>query len=134
MKKLILITLSFLFVASAHADDVPLKWLPSDGAVGYKVYKFEMPLCGEPQTTWDAGIDVGNVTEYVYTGVPSTGLVLFRVGAYNNNSESIMLWSGAWYNGDEKPLDVPYGAGVQSGMSQSMADKVEAIILQRQKQ
>ena len=134
MKTLLTVLFILCISVSASADDVFLRWDPSEGATGYKVYKFEMPLCSEDQTTWDTGIDVGNVTEYVYSGVPNSGLILFRIGAYNNSSESVMRWSGAWYNGDEKPIDVPYGAGVQSAMSQSMADKIESIIQERQKQ
>jgi len=138
MKKLILITLSFLFVASVQGASVPLNWKAAHGAAGYKVYKFVMPLCGEEQATWDSGLDVGNVTEYIYKGIPGTGLVLFRFGAYNNNGETIMTWSGPWFKGDEQSPGEVYGASIimeiEAKKIQSLADKVEAIIKERQKE
>jgi len=96
MKKLFWFIVGFILIFSigiAQAAEVTLKWEASADATGYKVYKSL-----DSGTTWDAGVDVGDVTEYIYTGVEETGLVLFRVSAYNSFGETISYWSGAFYN------------------------------------
>ena len=94
-------------VGMAQAADVNLKWEASPEATGYKIYKSL-----DNGATWDAGIDVGNVTEYIYTGVEETCLVLFRVGAYNASGEGVSFWSGAWYNKLWMPPLSAQGLGV----------------------
>lgn len=106
MKKLIVV-LVVLFATSVWAADVSLKWDPSTGAAGYKVYKSV-----DNGLTWDAGIDAGAATSFVAAGVPDSGLVLFRVSAYNARGEAIRSWSGAWFCGDWR-LDSPAGVGIE---------------------
>lgn len=106
MKKLIIL-LIVLFATSVWAADVTMSWDASEGATGYKIYQTV-----DNGLTWDAGTDVGNVTQYTVINVPDSGLVLFKVSAYNTQNESIRSWSGAWYNGDWK-LDSPSGAGIE---------------------
>ena len=94
MKELLLALVTFFLTTTmVFAADVTLKWEASPDATGYKIYKSL-----DTGTTWDVGVDVGNVTTYVYTGVEETGLVMFRVSAYNAAGETISYWSGAWYN------------------------------------
>ena len=110
MKKVLFVLVSFLivlFASSVYAADVNLTWDVSSGATGYKIYQTV-----DNGLTWDAGVDVGNVTVYTKTAVPDSGLVLFRVSAYNAQGEAVRSWSGAWYNGDWK-LDSPSGAGIE---------------------
>ena len=108
MKKLIFL-LIFGF-STAFAADVPVKWDPVLEATGYKVYQSINPCDAIP--TW---IEVANVTDVtvIIPDVPDSGMVLFRVSAYNSNGESIRYWSGAWYRGDWKPLESPGGTGIQ---------------------
>ena len=103
----LIITGLFLMVGVCQAADVNLKWEASVEATGYKIYKSL-----DNGVTWDAGIDVGNVTEYTVTGVEETGLVLFRVGAYNTSGEGVSYWSGAWYNKLWMPPLSAQGLGV----------------------
>jgi len=107
VKVLAIMTMVLMFAVTAFAADVTLKWEASAEATGYKVYKSL-----DTGATWDAGIDVGNVTTYVYIGVEETGLVLFRVSAYNTSGETISTWSGAWYNKLWQPPLSAQGLGV----------------------
>ena len=95
-------------VGISYAADISLKWDASSGATGYKIYKSE-----DGGTTWNAGVDVGNVVTYTYTGVVETALILFRVSAYSQAGEAIRLWSGAWYDHRKLPVQTPSGAGIQ---------------------
>lgn len=108
MKNTIMTVLSvLLFATVALGADVTLKWDVAQDATGYKIYKST-----DQGATWDAGVDVGNVTTYLYPGVPDAGLVLFRASAYNANGESIKYKSGCWYNGALSPPDQPTGLGM----------------------
>ena len=95
MKKIIglIAGILFLMAGTAFAVDATLNWDASADATGYKIFK-SLDL----GVTWDAGIDVGNVTTYLYTNIEETGLVIFRVSAYNDFGETINFWSGAWFN------------------------------------
>ena len=95
MKKLLLlVVVAFFFMSSmAMAVDIEMEWDVSPGATGYKIYKSI-----DNGVTWDSGIDVGNIIEYTYLNVEETGLVIFRVSAYNDAGESVTYWAGAWYN------------------------------------
>ena len=106
-KVLALIAGILLLAGTVFAADVNLKWNASADATGYKIYKSI-----DNGATFDAGIDVGNVTEYLYIGVEETCLVLFRVGAYNASGEGISYWSGAWYNKLWMPPLSAQGLGV----------------------
>jgi len=108
MKRLLIAVLMvFLWAGAVMAADVTLKWEASSDATGYMIYKSL-----DTGATWDAGVDVGNVTEYSYTGVEETGLVMFRVSAYNAFGEAISFWSGAWYNKLWMPPLSAQGLGV----------------------
>jgi len=108
MKKMLaVLAMVLMFTGTAFAADVQLKWDASADATGYIVYKSL-----DNGATWDAGIDVGNVTEYICTGVEEDCLVLFRVGAYNTSGEGISYWSGAWYNKLWMPPLSAQGLGV----------------------
>lgn len=99
MKKILLAILAIvLFALPAFGADVSLKWDSMEGATGYKLY-----MSTDQGATWQTPIDVGLVTEYVYTGVPDTGLILFRAAAYNEFGESIRTSSGVWFRGDWAP-------------------------------
>jgi len=103
-----LIVCFFSIVTIAFADEVPLAWDKSDGALGYKVY-----MSTDLGTTWNEPIDVGDVLTYVYTDVPSTKRVLFRISAYNNEAEVVRFDAGVWYKGDAKPPKFVSSLGVQ---------------------
>lgn len=98
MKKIFLILAIILVATSALAADVNLKWDPAEGATGYRIY-----MSADSGATWQAPVDVGNVTEYVYQGVPDSGLILFRVSSYNQNGETVKCQSGCWFRGDWIP-------------------------------
>lgn len=106
--KTLIIVLILLVAASAMAADVSIAWDTAQGATGYK-----LQMSTDTGATWSAGVDVGNVLTYTLLGVPDTGLVLFRVLAYNVQDEAITTWAGAWYNNDWKPPGYAGGLGVQ---------------------
>lgn len=102
------------FHGSAHAADCGFEWKASAGATGYWL---EYSL--DQGATWTGrkatGSLVPNALGYVswtYTGVPETGLVLFRVAATNATSTAIRLEAGAWYHHAWRPLPTPSGAGI----------------------
>jgi hypothetical protein len=110
MKRLMLVVLAVLvltFAVTAHAADVTLKWDAADGATGYI-----LEMSTDNGTTWVNPIDVGNVTTYQVTGVPDSGMVLFRNTAYNTVGQTVRYEAGAWFNGDWKQPSQP-GLGVQ---------------------
>ena len=49
---------------------------------------------------------------WTYTGVPETGLVIFRVSAVNATGKATRTESGAWYNHLWKPLGSPSGGAI----------------------
>lgn len=108
MKKLLLLLALILLASPVWAADVTLSWDAADGATGYKIYSSV-----DQGATWDAGQDVGSVTEYTLTGQPDSGLVLYRVSAYSAHGEAIRTWSGAWFCKDWMPPASPTGAGIQ---------------------
>ena len=77
-------------VYPAHAEDVLLRWTPSSGAQGYRLY------AGTKSRTYtvqqDLGLlaanTVGGVVYYLVTGPASGGRYFFAVTAYNNAGES----------------------------------------------
>ena len=96
MKKVLAILAMVLMLCTpALAADVELQWEPAALATGYKIY-----TSTDNGATWDAGLDVGNVTTYELTGVPDTGLIMWRLSAYNGYGETITSWQGGWYCGD----------------------------------
>lgn len=108
MKKILaVLAMVLMFCGSALAADVELKWQAAALATGYKIYQST-----DTGATWDAGVDVGNVTEYTLTGVPDTGLVMWRLSAYNAYGETITSWQGGWYCGDWMPPQAAVGLSV----------------------
>ena len=97
------------FVSVGFAADIALEWKAVSNADGYR-----LQMSTDTGTTWtDPGVDCGNVTTFTLLGVPDTGIVMFRVVAYNAVGEAIKTESGAWYNGDWMPLQPAGGLGVQ---------------------
>lgn len=110
MKRLISIIalLSIVFVTGpVLAADFTLEWNAVPDATGYKLYRSV-----DSGVNWEQIEDVPGATEKALTGQPDTGLVLYRVSAYNANGETIRAWSGAWYNGDWQPPSDPGGLGI----------------------
>jgi len=96
------------FSGIVKAADITVSWDASADATGYKIYRST-----DLGNTWTLRMDVGNLLTYNLTGEPDTGLVLYRVSAYDTNSEAIRYWSGAWMDQDWKPVEDPGGTGIQ---------------------
>ena len=107
MKTLVFL-LTILIASVAYGADKQLNWDAAAGATGYKIY-----MSIDNAVTWDAGIDVGNVTTYLYTNIPDTGVVLFRFSAYNVNGEAIRYDSMVAHCGDCGPPQAVPGVGIQ---------------------
>jgi hypothetical protein len=111
MKKLIVITgilMAFFWAAPALAADVTLQWDAANGATGY-----EISYSTDNGANWSTPIDVGNVTTCTMTDIPETGLVIIKVGAYNDAGQrTYREWAGAWYNHLWKPAEEPGGIGI----------------------
>lgn len=108
MFKTLFLSLVFIFMASlAPAADINLRWDPSDGATGYKIYK-SLDL----GVTWSVGMDVGNVETIRILNVEENLLILFRISAYNQTGEAIRTEYGAWYDHRKKPPINPTGLGI----------------------
>jgi hypothetical protein len=111
MKKLLVIAsilTALVWVAPALAADVTLEWDAAKGATGY-----ELSYSTDNGANWSTPIDVGNVTTYIMTGVPETGLVIVKVGAYNDAGQrTYREWAGAWYNHLWKPAEEPGRIGI----------------------
>lgn len=88
----ILISVLSGFVFSA---DLKLSWDPSDGATGYRVQ-----ISTDLGKTWSEPNDAGDSVTLTWMGAPDTGLILFRVSAYNSQGEAVNYNKGAWYRGD----------------------------------
>lgn len=100
MKKVLLAILAIIiFALPAFGADVSLKW----DAVGGEVTGYNLYMSTDQGVTWLPPVHVGNITEYTYTGVPDTGLCLFRVAAYNVYGETVQTAWGVWYCGDWLP-------------------------------
>ena len=107
MKKLLFLLL--LVPSVAFSADVDLKWMVAANATGYKIQ-----MSTDNGVTWDAGLDVGDVTQHLYLGVPETGVVLFRAVSYNaTGQETIRPEAGAWYNFQWVPPGTAGGLGVE---------------------
>ena len=108
MKRFLFAVIMVLMATTAFAADIPIAWDAAGGATGYKIQ-----MSTDNGVTWSAGVDVANVLTYTLLGVPDSGLVLFRVLAYNSVGEAVNMWAGAWYNGDWKPPAVAGGLGIK---------------------
>jgi hypothetical protein len=72
-----------LFASSAYADPVHLAWdanPANENVAGYKLYLGAAPY------QWAGSVDVGNVTDYIFTNVQSS--TYFAATAYNEYGES----------------------------------------------
>jgi len=112
-KKVLLIgfvNLLFLFPSMAMAAEVTILWNTQANVTGFKV---EQSL--DLGVTWDVVKDVVDpiATSTVIANVPETGLVLFRVVAYNDVSKAIRYEAGPWYNHLWVPIPPPAGVGIQ---------------------
>lgn len=110
MRKLLISACCFLLVALAGpvwADEVTASWEAVAGATGYK-----LQISTDMGTTWTDLVDAGANTT-ITVDVPSSGLVLLRAVAYNEQHTSIRYEYGAWYCGDWKPVDRPVGFGLK---------------------
>lgn len=113
MKKLMVMVMilgfgSLGFAGTCLSADIHVGWDPVAEATGYKLYKST-----DLGVTWDAGMDVGNVTEFTVTGVPDAGVVLFRVSAYNGNGEAVRYDAGVFHCGDCIPPGLAGSLGIQ---------------------
>lgn len=110
MRKFLLIAAAiFMFFAGlTNAADVTLEWDAVSNATGYKLY-----MSDDMGTTWDSGTDVGNVTTYTMTNVLEDRLILWKIGAYNDNGESIAHWRFAGYDHRKLPLGYASGLGIE---------------------
>lgn len=107
VKKILFLLL--LIPTLSLAADVPLKWMAANNATGYKIQ-----ISTDNGVTWDEGLDVGDVTQHTYVGVPETGLVLFRAVSYNESGqETERPEAGAWYNHLWVPPGTAGGLGVE---------------------
>ena len=107
MKKYFLALLILLYSTIAFSADLNLSWDTDPSAIGYKVQ-----MSTDLGVTWT---EVADTTEspVLITGVPDSGLILFRVSAYNGVAEYIQFSKGAWYNGDWEPLNPPAGIALK---------------------
>lgn len=92
---------------SAFGADVTLNCDTVSTATGYKI---QMSI--DKGTTWQAEQDTPTMP-YIFKNVPDTGLVLFRIAAYNAQSKTYRYEAGAWYCGDWKPILQPTGVGIK---------------------
>jgi hypothetical protein len=110
MKKLIILAvigmLWFPFV-DAKAVDITLKWDAVQGATGYKIYQSV-----NQGTAWTMVKDTLTAITSTVITAPDTGLILYRVSAYNAQGEAINTGAGAWYNGVWKLPANPVGVGI----------------------
>ena len=96
-------------VATGLAAEIDLSWdaNPEQDVVGYKVYQSI-----DGGTNWTLAVDTDATTVFL-PDIPDSGLVLFRVSAYDNQDESIRYNAGAWFNNDWKPLSSPRSSGIK---------------------
>jgi len=81
--KVLLLTLFIFLAIPAFGAEVHLVWDPSPGDVtGYRIYY------GTSQGNYPNKIDVGNVTDYVVTGLEEGVTYYFVARAYNQYGES----------------------------------------------
>ena len=108
-------------IAFAHAADVQISWMASDGATGYI-----LEASVDNGQSWSLSVDTGLIAPinytagtvtlslcyYAWTGLPDAGLVLIRVTAYNSFGQTINTSSGAWINKTWVSPPMPSGVGV----------------------
>jgi hypothetical protein len=99
-----------LFVGGmAEAASKIITWDAQTDANGFQIYQSV-----DTGVTWTFVKTIADPTATSTTvTAPDSGLVLYRVSAYDSNAESIKYESGAWYNGDWLPLQAPTNIGIQ---------------------
>ena len=113
MKRLITIAIISLCVLAlsnfSAAADVELSWDPNPelDIAGYKVYQSL-----DVGQNWAVVADT-NATNISLHGISDTGLILFRVSAYDNQDESIRHNAGAWFNNDWVLISNPKSSGIR---------------------
>jgi hypothetical protein len=95
MKRIIILAILLCGLTTAcYSADLPLAWDASANATGYK-----LQISTDMGATWGEVRDAGNSITFTWLGAPDTGLVLFRVSAYNTTGEAWGTTKGAWYCG-----------------------------------
>ena len=96
-------------LCGAHAAEVDLTWdaNPEPDIAGYRVYQSI-----DMGANWTMVADT-NATTVNLSDIPDTGLILFRVSAYDNQDESIRHNAGAWFNNDWIPISTPKSSGIE---------------------
>lgn len=89
--------------------EVTVRWSASPNATGYRVKKSE-----DNGATWDAGTDVGLVTQYPYPGVAEDKLVLFSIEAYDATRQAWNNWAVVGFDYRNYPLQPPAQARITS--------------------
>ena len=108
MKVLLITTALVLFYSSvAFSAVLPLRWDPSEGAVGYK-----LQTSTDLGVTWGTPIDVAGVLEFSLM-VPDDTLLLIRNTSYNTFGETIRTDAGVWFNSSWSVPSSPTGIGAQ---------------------
>lgn len=107
MRKIVLLLI--LMVATvAHAADITLTWEKIAGAVGYRIY-----ISDDFGATWSILTDAGDTNTITIKSIADDKFLLFRIGAYAKYGETVRYFSGAWYNGAWKPLDIVKNLGIR---------------------
>ena len=97
-----------MFDSQVEAAEVTLSW---DEQVGTSFRIYRSTDLGE---TWTMVRETGHVNECTLEDQPDTGIVLYRIGAFNAIGESVRYTAGAWAWPDApSPPSDPTGAGVQ---------------------
>lgn len=96
-------------VGFSRAAEITVGWdaNPESDVVGYRVYQST-----DIGLSWTLVADV-NATTTTLSNVPDSGLILFRVSAYDGQSEAIRYDAGAWFNSDWQPLSSPKSSGIE---------------------
>lgn len=92
----------------SYSADTTIDWDATAGATGYKV-----ALSYDLGVTWTTPIDMKMVKPFTITGVPEDKLVLFKIAAYNANSEAWGNYRYAAVDYRKRPIAEPSGPGVK---------------------
>lgn len=132
MRKSILVILMTL--ACIHPFNWHKRVFPRWDGIGHTVYaavckyswksvagatSYALEYSSDNGATWVGKKNTGALTPdangdvaYLYSGVPETGLMLFRVSALNASGSATRTEYGAWYNHLWKPMAAPTGGRI----------------------